>query len=78
MVFQDGSDVGTEQGEQVQQVRHLVGSQAFWQGRKEGVWGWHKQTVEKLDGVGPVDNRPSTDNLHHIFRKKKKMKKNYM
>ena len=20
---------------------------------------------EKLDGVGPVDNRPSTDKLHH-------------
>ena len=27
--------------------------------------------VYKLDGVGPVDNRPSTDKLHHIIRKKK-------
>ena len=27
-----------------------------------------------LDGVGPVDNRPSTDKLHN-FVKKKKMKK---
>ena len=24
----------------------------------------------KLDGVGPVDNRPSTDKLHHFVRKK--------
>ena len=26
----------------------------------------------KLDGVGPVDNRPSTDKLHHFVRKKKR------
>ena len=26
-----------------------------------------------LDGVGPVDNRPSTDELHHFVRKKEKM-----
>ena len=25
----------------------------------------------KLDGVGPVDNRPSTDMLHEIVKKKK-------
>ena len=31
----------------------------------------------KLDGVGPVDNRASTDKLHHFVRKKiKKNKKN--
>ena len=24
----------------------------------------------KLDGVGPVNNRPSTDKLHHFVRKK--------
>ena len=29
---------------------------------------------EKLDGVGPVDNRPSTDKLHHFVRKKKNKK----
>ena len=23
----------------------------------------------KLDGVGPVDNRPSTDKLHHFVKK---------
>ena len=28
--------------------------------------------VEKLDGVGPVDNRPSTKNLHHLVQKKSK------
>ena len=28
----------------------------------------------KLDGVGPVDNRPSTDKLHHFVRKKKRKK----
>ena len=28
--------------------------------------------VYKLDGVGPVDNRPSTDKLHHFVRKKLK------
>ena len=26
--------------------------------------------LEKLDKVGPVDNRPSTDKLHHFVRKK--------
>ena len=25
----------------------------------------------KLDGVGHVDNRPSTDKLHHFVKKKK-------
>ena len=29
----------------------------------------------KLDGVGPVDNRPSTDKLCHIVKKKKKKEK---
>ena len=28
----------------------------------------------KLDGVGPVDNRPSNDKLHHFVRKKKRKK----
>ena len=28
------------------------------------------ELVLKLDGVGPVDNRPSTDKLHHFIRKK--------
>ena len=28
----------------------------------------------KLDGVGPVDKRPSTDKLHHIVKKKKNKK----
>ena len=27
-------------------------------------------TKTKLDGVGPVDNRPSTDQLHHFAKKK--------
>ena len=25
---------------------------------------------EKLDGVGPIDNRPSSDKLHHFVQKK--------
>ena len=28
-----------------------------------------------LDGVGPVDNRPSTDELHHFVKKEKEEKK---
>jgi hypothetical protein len=32
-----------------------------------------KATI-KLDGVGPVDNRPSTDRLHHFVRKKRRKK----
>ena len=32
-------------------------------------------TFLKLDEVGPVDNRPSTDKLHHFVQKKKKEKK---
>ena len=31
------------------------------------VWGH----INKLDGVGPVYNRPSTDKLHHFVKKKK-------
>ena len=27
---------------------------------------------KKIDGVGPVDNRPSTNMLHHIVKKKQK------
>ena len=30
----------------------------------------HKASTEKLDGVGPVDNRPSTDQLHRFVKKK--------
>ena len=30
----------------------------------------------KLDGVGPVDNRPSIDKLHQIVQKKNKNKIN--
>ena len=33
------------------------------------------QIVKKLDGVGPVDNRPSTEKLHHFVRKKEEEKK---
>ena len=28
---------------------------------------------EELDGVGPIDNRPSSDKLHHIVKKKSDM-----
>ena len=31
----------------------------------------NEQRLKKLDGVGPADNRPSTDKHHHFFRKKK-------
>ena len=27
-------------------------------------------SIWKLDGVGPVDNRPSTDELHYFVKKK--------
>jgi hypothetical protein len=29
-----------------------------------------ESSMNELDGVGPVDNRPSTDKLHHLVRKK--------
>ena len=32
---------------------------------------WNNQYVTKLDGVGPVDNRPSTDKLYQFVWKKK-------
>ena len=32
------------------------------------------QQLPKLDGVGPVDNRPSPDKLHHFAKKEKKEK----
>ena len=28
--------------------------------------------LDKLDGVGPVDNRPSTDKLSHFVKRKRK------
>ena len=31
-------------------------------------------TSKKLDGVGPVDNRPSTNKVHQIVRKKEEEK----
>ena len=31
------------------------------------------EAVLQPDGVGPVDNRPPTDNLPHIVKKKKKI-----
>ena len=34
-----------------------------------------KGIIFKLDGVGPVDNRPSTVKLHHFVRKRKEKKK---
>ena len=34
-----------------------------------------KSSRIKLDGVGPVDNRPSPTKLHHFVQKKKKRKK---
>ena len=33
---------------------------------------------KKLDGVGPVDNRPSTDKLHHFVPKKQQKNKKNM
>ena len=30
-----------------------------------------EQNLLKLDGVGPVDNRPSTNKLHHFVKKNK-------
>ena len=36
------------------------------------------RSLSKLDVVGPVDNRSSTDKLHHFVKKKKKKKKNYI
>ena len=40
------------------------------EGRKEGHY-----SIYKLDGVGPVDNRPSTNKLHHFVQKRKKKEK---
>ena len=34
----------------------------------------HQLNVRKLDGVGPVDNRPSTDKLHYFVKKNKNKK----
>ena len=33
-----------------------------------------REAIGKLDGVGPVDNRPSTDKLHHFVQKKEEKK----
>ena len=38
------------------------------------IYGTNKQTHKQLDRVGPVDNRPSTNKLHHFVRKRKEKK----
>ena len=42
----------------------------------------HSSTVKlcysKLDGVGPLDNRPSTNKLHHFVQKKEKKEEKKM
>ena len=35
----------------------------------------HREGFKKVDRVGPGDNRPSTDKLHHFVQKKRKEKK---
>ena len=47
-------------------VEHL--NLFFLSGRKKKRKKCNNQT--KLDGVGPVDNGPSTDKLHHFVKKK--------
>ena len=42
---------------------------------KEQKGGHVRQDQNKLDGVGPVDNRPSTDKFHHFSGKKEREKK---
>ena len=32
---------------------------------------FHWELSEKIDGVGPADNIPSPDKLHHFVRKNK-------
>ena len=36
---------------------------------------WCHLYIEKLDGVGPVDNRPFTDKLHQFVQKKRRKKR---
>ena len=40
---------------------------------KRSKWGriWFPIHLNKLDGVGPVDNRPSSNKLYHCVRRKK-------
>ena len=38
------------------------------------VWAVRRRFGKKLDGVGSVDNRPSTDKLHQFVQKKFKKK----
>ena len=34
-------------------------------------YNYTERTDKKLDGVGPIDNRPFIDKLHHFVEKKK-------
>ena len=62
-------------------MRRATGQISRWGERKHKAKGYEgfqcnyfqKRVVkQKLDGVGPVDNRPSTDKLYHFFIKNKK------
>ena len=43
----------------------ITGFTGSWRGRRNGSW-----ETEELDGVGPVDNRLSTDKLHNFVNEK--------
>ena len=50
---------------------HLFAVRRVWQHTARAVVQF-KEMIRKLNGVGPVDNRPSTIELHHLKREKKK------
>ena len=60
--------VGWDEYSNLKPVKHLFWS---WIYRNKAISGYKKNLVVqiKLDGVGPVDNRPSTDKLHHFVQK---------
>jgi hypothetical protein len=46
-----------------------------WENNSLQTWFKGGGMLKKLDGVGPVDNRPSTDKLHHFVQKKEEKKR---
>ena len=45
-----------------------------WEGEAEHKEAGYCLAVLKLDGLSPVNNRPSTDYLHHFVRNKREKK----
>ena len=65
-----GQDVS---GNSIREIKFLLpkgrGRNQVLHSTRTSSWDIYKLSCHKLDGVGPVDNRPSTDLLHYFVQR---------